>query len=93
MWHHYSVRRTCTRVKDTAISKKQQQMLWQVVKKSREKLSESERNQLYRLFAAYAADVFSCGDDELGHTGRLKHVIDTGNHPLSAVHQQLRSHR
>lgn len=92
MWHHYSVRRTCTCAKDTAISKKQQQMLWQVVKKSREKLSESERNQLYRLFAAYA-DVFSCSDDELGHTGRLKHVIDPGNHPLSAVHQQLCSHR
>ena len=38
--------------KTLPISKKKQQMLWQVVEKSGEKLSESERNQLYLLLAA-----------------------------------------
>ena len=46
--------------------------------KSGEKLSESERNQLYLLLTTYA-DVFSCNDDQLGRTGKLKHSIDTGN--------------
>ena len=33
-------------------SKKKQEMLWQAAEKSGEKLSESERNQLYLLLAA-----------------------------------------
>ncbi len=55
-------------------------MLWQVVEKNGEKLSEPEKNQLYLLLSAYA-DVFSCSDDELGRTGKLKHSISTGDHP------------
>ena len=43
-------------------------------------MNHKEFNCTYLLFAA-CADVFSCSDDELGRTGRLKHAIDTGNHP------------
>ena len=43
-------------------------------------MNRKEINCTYLLFAA-CADAFSCSDAELGHTGRLKHAIDTGNHP------------
>ena len=40
------------------VSKEKQEMLWQVVEMNREKLSESEKNQLYLLLSAYADDFF-----------------------------------
>ena len=44
-------------LKAPPMSKEKQEMLWQMVEKSGEKLSESENNQLYLLLSAYA-DVF-----------------------------------
>ena len=42
--------------------------------------ANANSNQLRTILAAYT-HAFSCSDDELGLTGRLKHAIDTGNHP------------
>ena len=70
---------TTSTQKISLVSQEKQGVLWRVAEESRKKLDEAERNQLYFLLTTYA-DVFSCSDDELGHTGKLKHSTDTGNH-------------
>jgi hypothetical protein len=43
-------------------------------------LAESQKHQLRALLEGYA-DVFAADDSDLGHTGQVKHQIDTGDHP------------
>ena len=62
------------------IPEEKRQLLWEVVMRSGENLSEPEREQLFSLLLDYD-DIFASSPDDFGRTGRIKHTIDTGNSP------------
>ena len=60
------------------VSIEKQEMLWRVVKQGAEKLTEFKRNQLYvssqlLMLMSFLVVTTNC----MGHTGKLKHSIDT----------------
>ena len=54
-----------------------EQVLWQMVSKSEDKLSNREKEQLFSVLVEFA-DIFAVERDELGRTGKIKHEINTG---------------
>ncbi len=55
-----------------------QELLWDVVRRSREDLQEDDRQRLYHLLLGYA-DVFASDEADLGRTGMVKHKVDSGS--------------
>ena len=57
-------------------------MLWEMVNAAEQGLNEEEKTQLFALLLQYHT-LFATSDDDLGHTARVQHRIDTGNaHPI-----------
>ena len=58
-------------------SPQKQELLWKMVTDSGDKLTSAQQKTLYNTLLAFA-DVFTAGDDDLGHTDLLPHTIPTG---------------
>ena len=63
----------------THITVYSQDILHNLVKECEEKISEKEREKLFRLLLKYA-DVFADRDDELGRSSAVQHSINTDDH-------------
>ena len=64
----------------TAASVEKQLLLWTLAEKVATQLSTDEKDQFYHLLFEYA-DIFANLNDDLGHTDKLKHKIDTRDSP------------
>ena len=63
-------------------SEQHRHMLWEMVNAAEQGLNEEEKTQLFALLLQYHT-LFATSDDDLGHTARVQHRIDTGNaHPI-----------
>jgi len=58
-------------------SLQKQELLWKMVTDSGDKLTNTQQKTLYNTLLAFA-DVFTAGDDDMGHTDLLPHTIPTG---------------
>ena len=64
-----------TSIPETSLQK--QELLWKMVTDSGDKLTNTQQKTLYNTLLAFA-DVFTAGDDDMGHTDLLPHTIPTG---------------
>ena len=64
------------------VSKAEQEMLWELVCGSGQRLNVQQQDKLYALLLSFA-DVFALDDKQLGRTDKLKHSINTKeSHPI-----------
>ena len=75
-----AVREDTTRTEASSITQEKQQLLWEIVERIGEHLTEGEKEQLYILLLSYE-DVFAASRDDFGRTGRIQHQINTGDTP------------
>ena len=66
------------------VSSGDQKVLWNIVSKLGDHLSDSDKELLYSVFLEYTDD-FTLHPDEVGHTADIKHHIDTGD--VAPIHQ------
>ena len=64
-----------------------EEMLWNMVQNCCGRVTEEQKKRMYQLVSAYA-DIFAASPTDYGHTNRLLHSINTGDHP--PIRQQVR---
>ena len=62
------------------IPEKKRQMLWEMVVRSGDTLTDQQRELLFALLLKYE-DVFASTSDDFGRTKKIKHTIDVGSSP------------
>ena len=62
------------------LTNEHQQKLWGMVEGAERSLGEEEKAQLFALLLEYYT-LFAIGDDDLGHTSKVQHRVDTGDAP------------
>ena len=62
-----------------------EEVLWNMVENCCGRVTEEQKKRVYLLVSAYA-DIFAAFPTDYGHTNRLLHTINTGNHPPIRQH-------
>ena len=76
-----------------SLTEEKQKLLREMVDRTEDELSQSQREKLYDLLADFA-DVFASSDTDLGRTRSIKHQIETGSAaPIRQPARRVPPHR
>ena len=73
---------------NNGITREKQELLYELTEASSNDLTTVQTQQLYELLLLYA-DVFSCGNNDVGRTNMIQHTIHTDAPPITQAVRRL----